>query len=506
MNDQWPEVIPLDRHQLPDFPTTALPAPLRDYAQEVAEAYQVPEDLPGTLMLSTLAAGVGKRVVVQVRPDWSEPCNLYTVVALPPAHRKSAVFKAVNAPLERYEKHLSDDQASAVAAASQERAIMERRVAELEKRAVKASPEECEPLMKEAAELRAQLPDVPRPERLLVDDVSPERLAQVLGENGGRIALMSAEGGVFDIIAGRYNNGTPNLDVYLKGHAGDTLRVDRIGRPADFVESPALTVGLAIQPEVLRGLIDKPGFRGRGLLGRFLYSLPPSRLGYRKARPQSVIPPTRAAYESLITQVANLGTKDSAGSSHSTRLLTLSPGAECALTRYQTLTEAELAPGGTLSNLLDWAGKLPGAVVRIAGLLHVAEHPRAPWNTPISEQTVEAAIRLGNYFRDHALAVFDLMGADETADNARHILDWIERNQAECFTGRDIFQALKGRFKRMKPLRGALDLLEDHGYLVMAAEESVRAAGRPPSPTYLVNPTAVSHNSQNDRIPASALC
>jgi hypothetical protein len=48
--------------------------------------------------------------------------------------------------------------------------------------------------------------------------------------DGGRMAIISAEGGLFDILAGRYSNGVPALDVWLKGHAGDPLRIDRKGR------------------------------------------------------------------------------------------------------------------------------------------------------------------------------------------------------------------------------------------------------------------------------------
>jgi hypothetical protein len=40
-------------------------------------------------------------------------------------------------------------------------------------------------------------------------------------------------------------------------------------------------VAIAPQPDVLQNLSDQPGFRGRGLLARFLYALPPSPLGSR---------------------------------------------------------------------------------------------------------------------------------------------------------------------------------------------------------------------------------
>jgi hypothetical protein len=42
------------------------------------------------------------------------------------------------------------------------------------------------------------------------------------------------------------------------------------------VQRPCLTIGLTVQPEILQGLAGRPGFRGRGLLARFLYSLPAS--------------------------------------------------------------------------------------------------------------------------------------------------------------------------------------------------------------------------------------
>ena len=82
------------------------------------------------------------------------------------------------------------------------------------------------------------------------------------------MCLFSPEGDLFDMLAGRYTGGAPNFDVILKGHPGDTLRVDRRGR-SEHVPHPALTIGLTVQPDVIRGLVDKPGFRGRGLIADF---------------------------------------------------------------------------------------------------------------------------------------------------------------------------------------------------------------------------------------------
>ena len=65
---------------------------------------------------------------------------------------------------------------------------------------------------------------------------------------------MSTEGGLFETLAGRYSQGVLNIDVYLKGFSGDPLRIDRISRPPQYVPKPVLTLGLTVQPEVIRDI------------------------------------------------------------------------------------------------------------------------------------------------------------------------------------------------------------------------------------------------------------
>src|SRR5207237_7670865 len=111
-------------------------------------------------------------------------------------------------------------------------------------RAAKAAHrEEADSDVKQAEELAAELATmrVPAAPKLILDDVTPERLGGVLQEQRGRVAVMSPEGGLFDIMAGRYSQNGPCFDVLLKAHAGDDLRVDRVNRPSEYVEAPALT-------------------------------------------------------------------------------------------------------------------------------------------------------------------------------------------------------------------------------------------------------------------------
>jgi len=136
---------------------------------------------------------------------------------------------------------------------------------------------------------------IPARPQLIADDATPEAVASLLAEQGGRLAVLSAEGGIFDIIAGRYSD-TPNMEVFLKGHAGDLLKVNRQGRQ-EYIEHPALTMGLALQPSVLEEIARHRGFEGRGLLARFLYALPESLVGRRTIVPDPIPEAVAELYE-----------------------------------------------------------------------------------------------------------------------------------------------------------------------------------------------------------------
>lgn len=96
----WEQPVPLGATtRLPAFPVSALPPWLADQVTQTARFTQTPPDLPAAVALAVLSAAAGGRAVVEVRGSWREPVNLYTVTALPPGARKSAVFAEMTRPL-----------------------------------------------------------------------------------------------------------------------------------------------------------------------------------------------------------------------------------------------------------------------------------------------------------------------------------------------------------------------------------------------------------------------
>jgi hypothetical protein len=399
--------------------------------------------------------------------------------------------QTVGAPLYAAEKSEIERMSSEVAEARLTRSIAEDSAAEAKRRAARARADDdgkADELRQSAidAAALAEAITVPVMPRLLADDATPEALGALMAAQGGRIALLSAEGGPFDGMSGRYSK-FPNQDIYLKGHSGDPLHVDRQGRDPYFIERPALTIVVAFQPAILPTLAGREGFLARGLLARFLFSVPRSFVGTRKVGEPPLDPEVKERYDvGMKTLVLSLTEwRDPC-------VLTFSPEANELLLAFERELEPRLAPGGDLGALADWGSKLAGAVVRIAGLVHLAENLKTGYREPITAETFAAARAIGEYFLAHAIAAHGLMGSGTALGGARVLLGWLMKTCVPKFSKRDAHRAHQARFARATDLDSALELLETHGWIRRQPDlPGSPLGGRPPSAVYDVHPDVI---------------
>ncbi|MEZ4270161.1 MAG: DUF3987 domain-containing protein [Myxococcota bacterium] len=193
----WEPPVSFHEFEVPAFPLQDLPDRLREYVSAEAQATQTPADLPAMICLSTVSAAVAGKICVRVKPGWSEPVNLYTAVALGPGNRKSQVCRDAIMPLERYEQAEAERMAPIIVEARTQRDLLERRLEEAKKYATKAKGEARQDAELEVRDLDQQLMnfEIPASPRLILDDVTTEKLAVDIQEQGGHIAVISAEGG-----------------------------------------------------------------------------------------------------------------------------------------------------------------------------------------------------------------------------------------------------------------------------------------------------------------------
>lgn len=490
----FPDPIPLDAPRAPELPDGIFQHWLGDMISAVAESVEVPPELPATFALAALSTVCQRRFSVRIASNYFEPVNLWLLCAMTSGNRKTESMKRMISPLAQFEQQQAAELLPIIEKAKSERKTMEARIAKLRADAVKAKPGDYERLSKELAEIEAVLPEVPTVPQLFTQDVTPEHTGTMLSDNGQRLALISDEGGIVDIMAGRYSNGIPNLDVYLQSHAGSFVRVNRGCRPPVNLTHPALTIAISPQPDVLRGLTAHKGFRGRGLLARILYTVPTSKLGYRTNRTVPIPDEVSRRYqEGIFALAATLPVQDNG--KESPHVLSLSPDAHRLWQSFWNEIELMMRPDGRLEHLTDWGGKLPGAVARVAGLLHCVAYTSCATTTrEIEVGTMERAIRLGRYLIDHAMVAFNIMGANPAMEAARDLWRVIEKARQPQFSVRDAWHPLRNNnsYKTVADAEPGFDVLIDHGYIMephQATEaEYPRKKGRPPSRTFIVNP------------------
>jgi replicative DNA helicase len=261
------------------FPIIVLPPIVRDMVRAAATSLQVDLGATATSGLTTLAAVCGGRVFIQLKPDWVEPTNLYTVTVADPGERKSATQQVMVAGLIEAEAALDAD-----GEVDRRRLASEHDVAEkaLEKAKVAAGKATAGRDRELALDLVKQESDmlqtfvVPTQPQIVFGDLTPEATAMALQDQGGKLAVITAEGGLFGTVAGRYSGGQVNVDVFTQGYSGETVRVKRVGRDAVDVPRACITLGLMVQPEVMREVGGNKALTGRGLLDRFLFCEPKS--------------------------------------------------------------------------------------------------------------------------------------------------------------------------------------------------------------------------------------
>lgn len=477
--------IPLKPVGLPAFPLHALPETYLQMAAAVAASVQVDTAMVGPMILGALSAAVGGCVETEVRPGWVETSVLHFVVSASPSERKSAAMRQVMAPLYAAEKALAASVGPIRQAALVRKRVADQKAVAAEKEAAKSTAKSSagstDPMVggvdhvalavKLAAEAEAiTVPEIPR---ILADDVTPEAMVRRMMENRGRLAVVSAEGGAFDTLAGRYSRGVANTDVWLKAYSGDPIRVDRVNRDSETIDRPALTVCVATQPDKLATVMGDTRFADSGLLSRLCVAQPRSMVGHRDPDDAMPVPESVAyAYAEALTGLAAALHDPEHGPV--AKMVKFHPAASAEVMEIERTVERRLRVGGDLGgSMAEWGGKHVGRVVRLAVLLHMAENGPEGTGVPVSLDSVRAAREIGEFFTAHTTAAAGVISTgDAKLSELIAAFEWLrERERALPFNpvylrGKSGPMALRHKSTR-DPL---LDVLADYNLVVKAKD------------------------------------
>lgn len=497
----WPEPLPLVDSAPAPLPLDALPEVIRKQVESIAGATQTPTDMAAVLALAAVSVTVQGKAMVAVRSGWIEPLNIYVIGVLPPAGRKSVVFREIFAPLQEAEIKMTAEVMPKRAQAEVNRAVAERAMKEMTKRAA-LDPKHDDYVPPERLEeanitlLAAKIPPLPR---LNASDATPEALIKIMAEQGGRLAVWSPEGDPLSLFGGRYSEGELRAEVLKKAWTGlEPIRVDRIGRPGEFIRKPALTLALTLQPAFLVDLRAKEAFVGVGVFGRILWVYPDSGIGHRLTG--SVVPEldegAAVEWTKLLNQLLGSMPKDvdDDDGAYEPHMLNLNIPARRILHAFEAEMEEALGPSGRYAGIEHWAGKLCGNAIRLAALLHlvrVGEDITADlWKPLIGKEAMEGGVHLARALAQHALRIFATLGQDRRVTLAQYVLERARGIPAKKRTISMIHQQVKDHqgLGTVDEVTAALQLLRSHNLVRWRRSEASGKVGRRKSPTVELHP------------------
>lgn len=483
-NGQFDTIVPFSIHQAPELPSALLPPVLADFVENIATVLSVPRAMPFMAALGMVSAAVSTKFIISPKPDWREPINIYTLVAMQPASNKSQTLKYLKSPIDDWEKNEAkrtkperdkahtDLKIVQTELAKHYATIKNRKSKAEEIEAAKKAIEETE---EKFQEMKENLPVKPQ---IYTTDATPEAIADMVHQQKNRLAIISDEGGITEVLAGLYNSGNANIDIILKGIDGGAARIKRANK--DYHLNPYLTVVLLIQPQVLANMADKRAFTGNGMLERYLYAIPSGNVGYRRFSTATLDRLTAENYHHLIYNLLSLERPEEP------YILQLEDPAKVLFQNFRDKIERELRADGRLYICRGWGGKLAGYTLRIAGLMHVALNVGRQ-NFLIRHDTMQNAITTAELLMEHAVAAYGSMGADIEISDAKELLEWIRAQGATKLTKTDIVNAMRNRqMGKKERLAKALAVLVERNYLSSAHLDT---STKKPTEVYFVNPT-----------------
>ncbi|WP_345117769.1 DUF3987 domain-containing protein, partial [Bartonella jaculi] len=276
----WGELKPLEYTLLPvePFHVAQVPSTLSRYIYDVADIQQSSLDFIAVPALCGLASliGNGVRVAPKQYAKWEIVPNLWGAIVGEPSTMKTQTMKAALQPLKEFQKQWYQDWAKQEKQQEVKNILMELDKQEKKKQAHEAlknqDEEQALALLSQALEYKeTDDDDTLRKRRLIVNDVTVEKLGELLKENPRGLLMVRDELSGFLSTLERKEHQT-DRGFYLESYNGDDqFTYDRIGRGTIYISHATLSIIGGIQPARIVPIIRAMhhGINDDGLMQRF---------------------------------------------------------------------------------------------------------------------------------------------------------------------------------------------------------------------------------------------
>lgn len=467
------------------FPTNALPDPLSGFVKELAAATGNDPACAALAALVVLAGAIGNRVAAEVKRGWVEPSILWGAIVARSGTTKSAIVKLATRPL--VEIYKEDRQKFAEDLATYK--IRWQRY-EVDRERWKAAQKKGGGANDSPSE-----PEVPTERRLLVSDVTCEKLGVLLQDNPLGLLLVRDELAAWIGAFDRYASGGKGSDAptWLSFFDAAPVVIDRKSAAGTiFVDRASVSVLGSIQPGTLRRVFGAAE-RESGLLARLLLVQPPIRPVVWTDEELSEA--TATSWAKLVRAMTRIqpGT-DNQGKPYP-HLIPLAPDGKPVYVAWHNAHERDVADIHA-DDLAAHFAKLRGICIRL-GLLFACINAVIAGQSvaAIGRDHIERAIAVTDWFKYEARRVYGALGEDDEDRERRRLVELIQR-KGETVTVRELQQTSR-LFKTAREAEIALEALANAGVGRWEQQGPSARGGRPTRIFHLNAPAPSTVPSEN---------
>lgn len=409
------------------FPVHCLPSVMGQMVTETARATTAQSlELAAVSALATCSAALGAGIQISTGGERSVRPNIYALAIAESGTGKGENFSITCAPLEECESEMALEfdmnvrpELEAKLRVTSERLKKQTNAAAKEQNEAEREIEthECGRLQEEVTELQRQLSANPK---IRVSDATKEALAiMIQGQPGEALSSLSSEArGILSIVGGKYSKEGGDEDLYCSAYSGDSITVDRVGRPSVRLKRPCLTIFWMIQPDAAEAALSKESFTVSGLFPRFLILDPHAEPKVREAPPEPIPREIKRAWAKLIRHfITNIRERGDEPIHVEVR-----KDAKKILHEYENENIRRRCRNGDLRDLAPYAARWAENAWRIALILHCAKHPQEAGSKPLDAFTAANAVEVMTWFAQQQLAV---LGASRHAKLRSRLLAFL---------------------------------------------------------------------------------
>ena len=470
-------LLDTQRGTLPDFPLEVLSQQLQEVIRRTSRGAGVTHAHVAVPLLGISSGLIGYSRRLRATPSWVQPATCWTALVGYSGTGKTPGHNVTRRAAKEVEQLRKKDEEK------------RKRDHETKKLAAKAACDNWKQKVKEATEAGVPTPEMPEaavdpgkyvPIRLIVNDGTIERLAELLQARPQGIVLVRDELAGLFLNMQRYSRGQDD-EFWLESWNGEPYTVERMER---MLSVDHLLIGVVggMQPDKLVA-----SFEGDhdGKYARVLFAWPdePGWLGLNNNATE-----IDTDLYNIISRILTLAEFTEEGGLIP-RFISLD--AEAAVGFAQFAQFAHWEKNAFEGREREWFDKGTAHVLRLANTLtHIEWALTTDVIKPVAvdKTTMQAAIRLvGEYFWPHARACLRLIGLTERHTDARRVLLWIRAKGKTEVSREEIRRDALSQRLDANQTTALLTALSKSGWLREKVTEPGPQGGKPVR-RWLINP------------------